>query len=250
MSGSPAEWGWDMADAAKIGSPLALARLTGGLYLYIMVAAMFAEAFVRDKLIVSGDAAATARNIATSESLWRWGVAADVSTTLCDVAVAALLFVLLKPVSLTTSYSAAFFRLAYSATMAISAAFLIAPLLLLVDTAHGLAVADIQLLVSFSLRLHGAAFDIALTLFGVHLVLIGVLIARSTFLPRLLGEALVLAGVCYIANSFIGFVSPPIADRLFPWILLPGFLAEGALTLWLLIAGVNAQRWVAVSTAR
>jgi len=237
-----------MAGAAKRSSPRVLARLIGGLYLYIMVAAMFAEAFVRDKLIVAGDAAATARNIASSEGLWRWGVAADVSTTLCDVAVAALLFILLRPVSRTTSFSAAFFRLAYSATVAASAAFLVAPLLLLGDTG-GPASADVQLLVGYSLRLHGAAFDIALTLFGVHLVLVGVLIARSTFLPRLLGAALTIAGVCYIANSFIGFVSPAFAGRLFPWILLPGFLAEGALTLWLLIAGVNVERWFAVSTA-
>ena len=238
-----------MVDAAKRGSPRALARLIGGLYLYIMVAAMFAEAFVRDKLIVAGDPAATARNIASSERLWRWGVAADVSTILCDVAVAALLLILLRPVSQTASFSAAFFRLAYSATMAASAAFLVAPQLLLGDTAHGPSSEEVQSLVSYSLRLHGAAFDIALTLFGVHLVLVGALIARSTFLPRLLGAALAIAGVCYVANSFIGFVSPAFASRLFPWILLPGFLAEGALALWLLIAGVNVQRWFALSRA-
>ena len=232
-----------MADARR-SSPRALARLTGGLYFYIMAAAMFAEAFVRDKLIVSGDAVATVRNIASSTDLWRWGVAADVSTTLCDVAVAALLFILLKPVSRTVSFSAAFFRLAYSAVMAVNAAFLIAPLLLLGDAVHGTA--EVQSLVRYSLRLHGAIFDIALTLFGVHLGLVGVLVARSTFLPRLLGAALTIAGVCYVANSFIGFVSPACDSKLFPWILLPGFLAEGALTLWLLIGGVNAQRWFAV----
>lgn len=210
---------------------------------------MFAETFVRDKLIVSGDATATARNIASSQGLWRWGVAADVSTTLCDVAVTALLFVLLRHVSATTSYVAAFFRLAYSATMASSAAFLIAPLLLLGGVTPGEVSANAASLIGYSLGLHGAAFDVALTLFGIHLVLVGGLIARSTFLPRVLGAALAVAGVCYFANSFIGFLTPALANRLFPWILLPGFLAEGALTSWLLIVGLNAQRWLAFGAA-
>ncbi|WP_304169407.1 DUF4386 domain-containing protein [Phenylobacterium aquaticum] len=234
-----------MADLAERPSPRALARLTGLLYLYIIVAAMFSEAFVRSRLIVSGDPAATVRNIAASEGLWRWGVAANVSTTLCDVAVAALLFVLLAPVNRTASLTAAAFRLAYAAAMAASAAFLVAPLLLLGDFASKSAIeaAQIQSLVSYSLRLHAAGFDVALVLFGVHLVLVGLLIARSTYLPRLLGAALAVAGACYIANSFIGFLAPSLAARLFPWTLLPGFVAESSLALWLLIAGVNPARW-------
>lgn len=187
---------------------------------------LFAEAFVRDRLIVSNDAAATVHNIASSEALWRWGVAADVSTTLCDVAVAVLLFVLLAPVSRAMALSAAAFRLAYSAAMAASAALLVAPLFLLRDAAGGSQ--PMTALVAYSLHLHGAAFEIALTLFGVHLVLVGVLVARSTFLPRLLGAGLAVAGACYFANSFIGLVAPSFGKGLFPWILLPGFLAEGA----------------------
>jgi hypothetical protein len=234
-----------MADTVRETSPRTLGRLTGGLYLYIMVAAMFAEAFVRDRLVVTGDAAATARNIASSEALWRWGVAADVSTTLCDIAVAALLFVLLRPVSRTGSLCAAFFRLAYAAAMTANAVFLLAPMLLLGGAPGRSAteLSQIQSLLMYALRLHAAGFDIALVFFGAHLVLVGVLIARSTFLPRLLGAALAVAGVCYVANSFIGFVAPGLASSLFPWILLPGFLAEAGLTLWLLIVGVNPQRW-------
>jgi hypothetical protein len=207
-----------------------------------MVAAMFAEAFVRDRLVVSGDAAATVRNISTSQQLWRWGVAADVSITLCDVAVAVLLFVLLRPVGRSASLGAAFFRLAYSASMAASAALLIAPLLLI---SREPASAEVQALVSYSLRLHDAAFAAVLSFFGIHLIIAGYLIARSTFLPRLIGIALAVAGACYITNSFLGFVAPAVAGSLFPWILLPGFLAEGALTLWLIIVGVDPVRWIA-----
>jgi hypothetical protein len=215
-----------------------------------MAAAMFAEAFVRDRLIVSGDAAATARNIAANVGLWRWGIAADISTTLADVAVSALLYLLLKPVSRALSLSAAAFRLAYSAAMAASAAFLIAPLQLIVHAQPGLSPTEFQALVSFSIRLHDAAFVVALTLFGIHLVIVGGLISRSTFLPRWLGMALAFAGFCYVTNSFLRILWPTLADGLFPWILLPGFLAEGTLTLWLLFVGVDPGRWRAAAGAQ
>jgi hypothetical protein len=220
-----------------------LARLTGGLYLVIMVTAMFAEAFVRNRLIVSGDPAGTLRNISAHLGAWRWGIAADLSTTLADVAVAALLFVLLRPISRAASLSAAAFRVAYSAAMVAGTALLIAPLQLIDHPPPGLAPAEAQALVSFALRLHDSIFLVALTLFGVHLMIVGGLIARATFLPRLLGPPLALAGLCYVANSFLRILSPTVADDLFPWILLPGFIAEGALTLWLLVAGVNLERW-------
>lgn len=234
-----------MTTTAAPAAPRTIARVTGALYLYIMAAGMFAEAFVRDRLIVGGDAAATARNISSSAMLWRWGLAADVSTTLCDVAVAALLFVLLRPAGPATSTVAAFFRVAYGAVMAGSAALLAAPLALLGGSgaAAGSAQLQVQALVMYSLRLHGAAFDIGLVLFGAHLILVGALIMRSTFLPRLLGAALALAGACYLANSFIGFLSPALPSMLYPWILLPGFLAEAALTLWLIVKGVDTERW-------
>jgi hypothetical protein len=238
------------ASAADL-SPRALARLTGLLYLYIMVAAMFAEAFVRARLIVSGDAATTVRNIAASQSLWRWGLAADVSTTLCDVGVAVLLYILLRPVSRAGSIGAASLRIAYSAAMAAGAVFLIGPLLLLgpAFAASRSASSEIQTLALYSLRLHDAGFTVALVLFGAHLMVAGTLIARSTFFPPVLGVALAFAGACYFANSFIGFIAPVLASSLFPWILLPGFLAEGALTLWLLIVGVDPERWFAAQAA-
>lgn len=229
-----------MSDAGRISSPRALARVTGALYLCIMVAAMFAEGFVRDRLIVSNDAAETVRRITEFEQLWRWGVVADVTTTFCDVAVAVLLFLLLKPGGERIALGAAVFRLVYSAMMAASAALLVGPLYLI---KHAPAGTEMQTLVSYSISLHQTTFSIGLILFGAHLIMVGLLIARSTFLPRLIGLALAIAGACYITNSILGLVAPDMASGLFPWILLPGFLAEGALTLWLIIVGVNAERW-------
>lgn len=226
-------------------APRLLGRITGGLYLVIMIAAMFGEGFVRDTLVVSGDAALTAQNIVGSEALYRWSVVADITTTFCDVAVAALLYVLLRPVNRAGAVLAAFLRLAYSAAMALNAAFLIGPLLLL-SNPPGLSGPDaplIQFMVTYSLRLHTAGFQAALVLFGAHLIVIGVLIAQSRLVPRAIGVALAIAGSCYIANSLVTFAAPEFARVLFPWLLLPGFVAEGALTLWLLIASVSVSAW-------
>lgn len=77
-----------------------------------------------------------------------------------------------------------------------------------------------------------------LVLFGVYCLLIGYLIFRSTFLPRVLGVLMAFGGL-----GWLTFLSPQLADYLTPYNLAPGILGEGALILWLLAKGVNAQRW-------
>jgi hypothetical protein len=77
-----------------------------------------------------------------------------------------------------------------------------------------------------------------LVFFGFYCLLIGYLILRSTFLPRVLGVLMALAGL-----GWLTFASPGLAHSLSPFNLVPGILAEGALTLWLLVMGVNSERW-------
>jgi hypothetical protein len=87
--------------------------------------------------------------------------------------------------------------------------------------------------------LHLAPFGInSLVFFGFYCLLIGYLIFRSTFLPRILGVLLALGGL-----GWLTFVSPQLANYLSPYNMAPGILGEGVLTLWLLVMGVNAQRW-------
>jgi hypothetical protein len=102
---------------------------------------------------------------------------------------------------------------------------------------------QLQGLSYLALRLHGEAYDVALFFFGVHCVLIGWLVARARFLPRIFGWLLAIAGLCYVFNTLAGALAPEFARTLFPWILLPALPAEGGLTLWLLIRGVNAAKW-------
>jgi hypothetical protein len=92
------------------------------------------------------------------------------------------------------------------------------------------------------LNVHAESSNIVLVAFGFHVILIGYLIVRSTFLPRLLGVWLAIAGVCYLTNSFANFLAPEFAAHLSPYILIPG-VVEIVLALWLLVKGVNAERW-------
>jgi len=88
------------------------------------------------------------------------------------------------------------------------------------------------------LELNSQAANIYLVFFGFYDLLIGYLIIRSAFLPRILGWLMALAGL-----GWLTFLSPPFANYLSPYNLVLGFLAELALMLWPLVRGVNVQRW-------
>jgi hypothetical protein len=84
-----------------------------------------------------------------------------------------------------------------------------------------------------------------LPLFGIYCLLIGYLIFRSTFLPRVLGVLMAFGGL-----GWLTFVSPALATQLSPYNFAPGILGEGALTVWLLVFGVDVPRWELTNTAR
>ena len=100
------------------------------------------------------------------------------------------------------------------------------------------SVEQLRALGSLSLELYGHSVNICFVFFGVYCLLIGCLILKSTFLPRILGVLMASAGL-----GWLTFLSPPLANYLSPYILVLGFLAELALMLWLLVMGVNVQRW-------
>jgi hypothetical protein len=103
---------------------------------------------------------------------------------------------------------------------------------------------QIDALAMLSVRSHTVGFGIALIFFGVECVILGYLIFRSGFLPRTIGVLMQIAGVCYVVNSFALLLSPPLSSRLFPAILIPSFIAELSLALWLVAKGVNEEKWL------
>lgn len=233
-------------------NPAATARIAGVAYLAIILLAVFSEMVVRDGAIVSGDAAATASNILAREQLWRLAGAADFFTAACDVIVALLLYVLLKPVGRVAALLGAAFQLVLVGLSVLRIIFHMLPLSLLAagDTylSH-FTPEQLQDLSYLSLRLHGQAYDVSLFFFGVHCLLIGWLIARANFLPRVFGWLLFVAGLCYVANTIGRAIDPQATSALYPWVLIEPFIAEAGLTLWLLFRGVNVAKWRAQAGA-
>ncbi|HEV8383988.1 MAG TPA: DUF4386 domain-containing protein [Candidatus Acidoferrales bacterium] len=233
-----------MMERTAESSPRRKARIAGGLWLMVIVAGM--SAFViRSPLIVRGDAAATASNILASESLFRLAFAADLIAGVCYLGVTVLLYVLLKPVSRSVSLLAAFFGLAGVAIGSATSLTQLASLVLLGggQYASAFTTSQLQAMAQASLRLYAQGFNMAMVFFGFQCLLIGCLIARSTFLPRILGVLLAIGGSSYIISSFATFLSPAIGARLTPLIVPAALVGEGSLTLWLLVKGVNEQRW-------
>jgi hypothetical protein len=229
-----------MTERIAEASPRSLAKIAGVFYLVNILTGIFAQGFVSDRLVVSGDAAATATNILTHESLFRLGFAVYLIEMACQVAVTVLFYYLLKPAGRSVSLLAACLSLVGIAIKTVSRLFYIAPLLVLGGASY-LSVFNAEQLQALSLLLlkvneQGAA--IGLIFFGFYAVLKGYLIIRSTFLPRILGVLAILAGL-----GLLTFLHMPLGYRLFPYIAALGLLGAVPQILWLLVVGVNAERW-------
>ncbi len=226
-------------------SPQVYARTGGALYLVIIVIGLFGEAFVRDRLIVSGDAAATAANIMAHESLWRLHIAAELVLLICAVTLLWIFFLLLRPVGKDLILLAVFFNLVAIIIEAATTMRLLEALFPLGNAGYLKAFTPDQLyaLTSLSLKCHGYGFGVSLFFFGCFCVVVGYLIFRSGYLPKTIGVLMQVAGVCYLTNSFALILSPGLANHLFPAILVPSFIGELSLCLWLLVKGVNVKRW-------
>lgn len=222
--------------------PRSIARFAGFFYLLVFLTG-FPLLSVR-KLVVTGDAGATAANILAHQPIFWSGFIAQTLQVICYIAVTALFYRLFKPVSQTLSLAAAFFSLVGCAIQVSASVFYLASLAVLGAPYPSLFPAnELRGLMLTFLKLNSVGLTVALIFFGCYCFLIGCLILRSTFLPKIPGVLMIIAGL-----GWLTFLVPPFAQSLQPWILLPGLIGEGTLTLWLLIVGVNEARWNAQST--
>jgi hypothetical protein len=220
-------------------SPCPSARITGIVYFLYFLTAVLGEFFLKG-MVVDGDAAATANNLLAHQPLFRLELATGLIATACYIAVTALFYGLFKPVNRSLSLLAAFFGLVGCAITAFGSLFRLAPLVVL-GGAQYLSVFNVEQLRALALmflELNTQTANICLVLFGFYDLLIGYLILRSAFLPRVLGVLMALAGL-----GWLTFLYPPLANSLSRYVLALGFLAELLLMLWLLVKGVNVQRW-------
>lgn len=222
-----------------------VAKIGGVLYLIIIFLGALGEAVVRGSIVVPGDATATAANLRSMEWLWRLGVAGEVVLLTCAIALALILYVLLRPVSRDLAMVAVFLNLVCIAIEGVAAVSLATALLPVTNAAYASAFTPEQLSVMamFSVQSHTAGFGIALIFFGVECVVLGYLISRSGYMPRSIGVLIQIAGACYVINSFALLLSPPLSSQLFPAILIPSLIAELSLALWLLVKGVRTEQW-------
>lgn len=224
-------------------SPRLAARAAGMLYLIVILCGAFAEAYVRQRLVVPGDAAATAANILANEQLYRLGFVADLVPLLCNVVLAVLFYRLFGIVNRSVTALAIMFSLVGSAVQAAVLLFHLAPLLLLKGNPglSAIPAGELQALAYLALRLQANGYAIALTFFGCFGVSLGYVVFKSGFIPRFVGVLLMIAGLGYFTNAMLGYVAPSLSSMML--LVPPCLLGEGAFTLWLLLVGVDAAKW-------
>jgi hypothetical protein len=222
-----------------------LARIAGVFYLLVTLAAIVAHFYVPSHVIVPGDAAATAANIAASEPLFRFGaIGGELVILLSEIVLSVILYVLLKPVSKLLSLVAAASRLIMTAVHGINLLNYFFVLLLVSNVAYLSAFDTDQLhaLVMIFLDAHSVGFTIGIAFLTLHVFLLGYLILRSGYWPKVLGILFLIAGLGYLIDSFAlllfaGYETTP------PYIALAIAVGELAFPLWLLIKGIDVAKW-------
>ena len=220
------------------------AKVAGVLILLSFIGGGLGEAYVPSKLIVATDAAATMENLKLSEIMFRLGFAGYLLEACCDVTLALIFYVLLKPVHRYVSLLAAFLGLIGTATFATAELFYFGPTLLLGGGGYLKSFSPDQLntLALLSLNLFGLGAVIFTVFYGLGWVLRGYLMFQSGYFPKFLGVLMTVAGLAFIVSNFTAVLAPQYQSG---WLLASMMPASLLLTVWLLFKGVDLPRWEA-----
>src|SRR6202140_208298 len=215
-------------------------RFAGLLYLFTSIIGVFAMIYVPSKLIVDGNAAATANNISASETLFRLGIAGELIGQAGFIFVALALYDLLKGVNQRHA-SLMFILIVVSVPIAFLNELNSIAALVLVRGADFLSIFEKpqrDALAMLFLNLHHYGFVVAEIFWGLWLFPLGLLVYRSRFLPRFLGVWLAIAGFAWVILSLTGLLLPQYQDKVNTY-LQPAILGEVAFMLWLVIKGAK-----------
>jgi len=218
------------------------ARAAGIMFLISFVAGSFGEFYVPSKLIVTGNAAATVSNIVNHEMLFRLGFAGYLLEALCDVGLALVLYVLLRPVHRNLALLSAFFGLISTALFAVCEMFFFcAPLLVKTPVfAQSFSKEQLDALIYFFVRVYAVGAGLFMVFYGSASLIRGFLIYRSGYIPRSIGVLLGLVGIGFIAKNLTLVLAPAYSTDL---LLAPAPIAILALTVWFLAKGVDVDKW-------
>jgi hypothetical protein len=221
------------------------ARVAGVVFLLAVVTGGFGEAFAPSHFVVAGDASATAQNISASGGLFRLGFLSYLGEAITDVTLTFLLYVLLRPVQFRLAFLAVLFRLMATATFAFAEVFYFAPTLILSGDGYlkTFSAGQLHSLALLSLNVYGTTGNLYNAHYGIASLILGYLIIRSGFLPRVIGALWMLGGAAFVAGSVLWVFDWP-GKAFYP---LPQIIALLALGLWLLVRGVDDARWSAAA---
>lgn len=220
-------------------------RLGGLLYLIIIIGGFSSQFFFRGRMIVANNATATANNIMASPTLWRIGIALEYFCVICTVVLAMIYFFLLRPVHKKLNFLATLFRIV-SIILQVVALFGLVQALFPLDQSGYLNVftaGQLNAITSLAIKSHSYGYGISLLFLGCCFLIHGYLIFKSGFLPKVLGILIQIAGVGYLANGFTLILVPKLTSWTFPIIILPVLIAETSLSIWLLVKGVDVEKW-------
>ena len=217
------------------------ARAAGVLFLVSVAAGGFGEFVVPSKLVAS-TATATASNIAGSGWLFNLGFAGYLVEAICDVALTLILYVLLKPVSNNFALLAVFFRLVATATFFGTELFYLATAQIVggADYLKSFSPDQLASLAFLSMKMFSYGGAMASVFYGVALMVFGLLIYKSKYIPSILGVLLALGGLGFVIRAFALLLVPAYASPALVVVVAPAGLL---LTVWLLVKGVDVPIW-------
>ena len=217
------------------------ARIAGVAMLLSIVFGLLGEMILPERIVVARDPAATAANILGNPMLFRLTFAAYLVEALCDVALCVFFYILLKPVDKRLALLSAFFGIASMVMYAVGQSSFFASYLVLGDSPGmtSFSIEQRNALAYLALRIAGTIGWLFLCLYGIASMIRGYLIARSGYLPKLLGILFIIGGACFFLRSATYLLAPKYSSLI---LLLPMALAGIPTMLWLLVRGIDPAR--------
>ena len=223
------------------------ARISGFLYLIVIIAGMFAEIFVRQAMFVSNNALATVTNIQAHEMFYRVGFVADLVNLICGLPVILFFWALFKQHNKYLATLSLLFAIISNAVFAVNLLNQLQPLLVFGKANYLQVFQPNQLAVlgNISLTSQTQGYAIGLVFFGIDIIILGYLIFKTNSIPKMLGVLYAIAGICYVINSFVMFLSYKFNNPVFVYLAIPIFIGEFSIAVWLLIKGIKEDKLAA-----
>ena len=234
----------EMTDRLGARSAQNYARLAAVLMVATVFAGGFGEAYAPSQLIVATSAAETAANLRSSPTMFRAGFAAYLIEALCDVALAWIFLILLRPVHRELALLAAFFGLVSTAIFGAGQIFYLGSSLFLRDDAYlkVFSLEQREALLLLWLKTCSLASGAFMVFYGITSLIRGCLMFQSGYFPKFIAVLFAAGGLGFMTRAFAVVLAPRLASSFF---LLPMFVAVLSMIVWLFVRGIDAAKWEA-----